>query len=93
MYNKSMEIEFDPAKDENNRAKHGVPLFEADGIEWGPVWALPDERRDYTELRVVGFAYIGLRFHCVVYTDRADTRRIISLRKANTREIKRYAKA
>ena len=34
MYNKSMEIEFDPAKNENNRAKHGVPLFEADGIEW-----------------------------------------------------------
>ena len=88
-----MEIEFDPAKNENNRAKHGVPLFEADGIKWGPVWALPDERRDDGELRVVGFAYIGLRFHCIVYNERADTRRIISLRKANTREMKRYAKA
>jgi len=28
-----MEIEFDPAKDESNRAKHGVSPFEADGIE------------------------------------------------------------
>jgi len=93
MYNKSTEIEFDPAKDETNRVKHGVSLFEADGIEWGALWALPDERRDYTELRVLGFAYIGLRLHCVVYTDRTDARRIISLRKANTREMKRYAKA
>ena len=33
MYNKSMEIEFNPAKDETNRVKHGVSLFEADGIE------------------------------------------------------------
>lgn len=93
MYNNFVKIEFNPAKDETNRVKHGVPLFEADGIEWGPVWALPDERRDYGELRVVGFAYIGLRLHCVVYTDRADARRIVSLRKANTREMKRYAKA
>jgi len=29
-----MEIEFNPAKGETNRVKHGVPPFEADGIEW-----------------------------------------------------------
>ena len=34
MYIKSMEIEFNPAKGETNRVKHGVPPFEADGIEW-----------------------------------------------------------
>jgi len=37
------------------------------------------------------YAYIGLRLYCVVYTDRDDQRRIISLRKANNREIKNYA--
>jgi len=93
MYNKHMEIEFDPAKDDINLAKHGVSLSEAENIEWETLWARPDGRREYEELREVGFAYIGLRLYCVVYTDRAEARRIISLRKANTREIKRYAEA
>jgi len=38
-------------------------------------------------------AYIGDRLHYVVYVDRAEVRRIISLRKANLREVKRYAEA
>ena len=42
---------------------------------------------------MIGYAYIGLRLYCVVYTDRGDERRIISLRKANSREVKRYAEA
>jgi hypothetical protein len=42
---------------------------------------------------MIGFAYIGLRLYCVVFTDRDDVRRIISLRKANRREIAHYAAA
>jgi uncharacterized DUF497 family protein len=38
------------------------------------------------------FGYISNRLHYVVYVDRDDVRRIISLRKANSREEKRYAK-
>jgi len=38
-------------------------------------------------------AYIGMRLFYVVYVDRAGVRRIISLRKANTRKVKRYAEA
>lgn len=37
--------------------------------------------------------YIGLRLYYVAFVDRADGRRIISLRKANQREVKRYAEA
>ncbi|MFB9290725.1 hypothetical protein ACFFTM_20515 [Pseudoduganella plicata] len=36
-------------------------------------------------------AYIGDRLHYVVYVDREEVRCIISLRKANLREVKRYA--
>lgn len=93
MHNKRMNIDFDHAKDAANREKHGVALSEAENMEWDTLWAFPDERKHYGEERMVGFAYIGLRLYCVVYTDRADTRRIISLRKANTREMKRYAEA
>ncbi len=48
-------------------------------------------RHDYGENRQIGYAYIGLRLYCVVYTDRDESRRIISLRKANNREINHYA--
>jgi uncharacterized DUF497 family protein len=40
---------------------------------------------------LAGYAYIGVRLYCVVFTDRDDVCRIISLRKANRREEKRYA--
>jgi len=40
---------------------------------------------------MIGYAPIGERVFCVVFTDRGDQRRIISLRKANAREVKRYA--
>ena len=88
-----MEIEFDAAKDATNLAKHGVSLVEAVNIEWDSLWAVEDHRKDYGETRLIGLAYIGLRLYCVVFTDRGETRRIISLRKANSREVERYAQA
>ena len=88
-----MIIEFDHAKDAINLEKHGVSLQDANKIEWDTLWAFQDTRHDYNEVRMIGYAYIDLRLHCIVYTDRKDVRRIISLRKANKREIKRYAKA
>ena len=50
-----------------------------------------DRRQDYGEVRVIGFADVGLRLFCVVFTDRGDERRVISLRKANAREVADYA--
>jgi uncharacterized DUF497 family protein len=47
----------------------------------------------YSELRMCAIAYIGNRLHYVVYVDRDSARRVISLRKANLREMKRYAEA
>lgn len=87
-----MNITFDAAKDAANIAKHGVSLVDAERIEWDTLSARPDRRQDYGELRVIGFAYVGLRLFCVVFTDRGDERRVISLRKANAREVADYAK-
>ena len=52
-----------------------------------------DHRVDYGEQREIAIAYIGRRLHVVVYVQRSLARRIISLRKANKREIERYAEA
>lgn len=86
-----MNITFDPAKDVANRAKHGVSLADAAAMEWETVWLRPDGRHRYGETRMIGIGYIGQRLYGVVFTDRGDERRIISLRKANAREVARYA--
>lgn len=61
-------------------------------LEWSMLLAKPDLRRDYGETRFIGYAPAGDRLYCVVFTDRDDERRIISLRKANAREVKLYEK-
>lgn len=51
----------------------------------------PDLRRVYGEPRQCGIGYIGLCLFFVAFVDRDGERRIISLRKANQREVRRYA--
>lgn len=85
-------ITYDPAKDARNIAKHGVSLLLASEFEWASALVWPDLRNDYGEPRKVAIGYIGFRLYQVVFVDRADGRRVISLRKANIRETRRYAK-
>ena len=89
----SVEITFDPTKDAINIAKHqGVcrlPMpLNLNGMT--PVtWS--DQRHEYGEHREIALGYIGDRLFHVVFVYRGEKRRIISLRKANQREVKRYA--
>lgn len=86
-----MRTTFDSAKDAANLAKHGVSLALAADMEWDSAMVWPDARRVYGEPRQCGIGYIGVRLFFVAFVDRADGRRIISLRKANAREVKHYA--
>ena len=86
-----MKIEFDPAKDTANQVKHGVSLAAAAELEWETLLAGREVRVDYGETRMIGYVLGGLRLFCVVYVERGDVRRIISLRKANNREVERHA--
>jgi len=86
-----MNIEFDPIKNLINYQKHGVYLTDAASFEWESAIIWQDMRYDYQEPRMVSLGYIENRLFCMVFVDRTETRRIISLRKANNREIKRYA--
>jgi uncharacterized DUF497 family protein len=86
-----MVIEFDPAKNAANIGKHGVSLSEAARIEWDTAVITDDIRHRYGEARKVSLGYIGNRLFCAVYVVRGDCIRIISLRKANKREVIRYA--
>jgi len=88
-----MHITFDPTKDSSNQRKHGVSLAEAAKFEWDGAVAREDTRRAYGERRMVALGYIGARLHCAIYVDRGEERRVISLRKANSREVRHYAEA
>ncbi|NYT61126.1 BrnT family toxin [Alcaligenaceae bacterium] len=85
-----MEITFDPAKDKANQTKHGVSLELATELDWPEVMVKSDTRRDYGELREIGYGVIDSRLYCVVFTQRNDHMHIISLRKANRREVQSY---
>lgn len=89
-----MKLTFDPRKDASNQAKHGLSLGMAEELDWDTLECKPDTRREYGEPRQIGYAIAGNRLYCVVFVDRpADApteRRIISLRKANNREVSQY---
>lgn len=88
-----MSFEFDPVKDAANRAKHRLSLSAARSIFDGPFIENVDERSDYGETRFIAIGpvpAIGGRLFIVVYTWRGSQRRVISFRKANDREARKY---
>ncbi|MFM0058828.1 BrnT family toxin [Paraburkholderia phytofirmans] len=85
-----MDITYDTTKNESNIDKHGVSLELAAMLDWSEVMAYVDARRDYKEVREVGFGVISDRLYCVVFTQRGNAMHVISMRKANKREVKSY---
>ena len=85
-----MEIEFDPEKNARNIELRGIPFEEAVRFEWDSAVIIPDMRLDYGEPRFRAFGLIDDRLHALVFTPRQGAIRVISLRKANRREVLRY---
>lgn len=88
-----MRIVFDPEKDATNLSKHGVSLAAAAELDWDAALAWIDDRADYGEQRIIALAPMGDRLFFVVFVDRVEGRRVISLRRANRREVSHYVKA
>jgi uncharacterized DUF497 family protein len=81
-----MQIEFDPAKDEANIAKHGISLARA--VDLSDVMVVRDERFEEQRFRLYGL--IGGEWHGAAVTLRGDAVRVISLRRARLKEVRRY---
>lgn len=88
-----MAFEWDAAKNAANIAKHGIDFEVAIRIFEGSVLEKADARRDYGEARVIAFGVVDDRELAVVYTMRGERRRIISARRAHSRERKAYREA
>ena len=84
---------FDPTKDAANRKKHGISLAEGDGVLHDPLALTIEDSSTQGEQR---FISIGMNvfghLRVVVYALRGDDARIISVRKAQPKEIRAYEK-
>jgi uncharacterized DUF497 family protein len=83
-------VTYDQIKDAANKAKHGISLALANALEWETALIWTDNRKDYGEVRQCALVLLENRLFFVAFVDRADERRVISLRKANDREVRRY---
>jgi uncharacterized protein len=83
-------ISYDPDKNEKNIAERGISFEQATEFEWSSALIVEDTRNDYGESRFQALGFIGKRLHVLVFTPRAGQVQVISLRKANRREVKRY---
>jgi uncharacterized DUF497 family protein len=88
-----MRIEFDPVKDKENLAKHGVSLALAADLDWEAALVWVDARFEYNELRMVALATKTGVLYYVAFVDRGKLLRVISLRRAIRREVKRYVES
>ena len=88
-----MRFEFDAAKDGANQAKHGVSLVLAVELDWDAALVWVDGRFEYREMRMIALAPKTGILYYVAFVDRGEARRIISLRRANRREVKHYVQS
>jgi uncharacterized DUF497 family protein len=73
-------ISFDSAKSEKNVLARGIPFELAAEFAWDSALIVEDLRKNYGERRFQALGLIGDRLQA----------HVISLRKANKREVKRY---
>ena len=88
-----MRIDFDPAKSERNRKERGLPLNRAADFDFAHALLAADERKDYGEVRYVALGLLDGRQHVLCFTETQEGIRVISLRKANAREVARYGRS
>jgi uncharacterized DUF497 family protein len=85
-----MEISYDPEKRAQTLNHRDLDFEDAVHVFAGPTIDIEDDRRDYGEIRWLTFGLLEERLVALVWTPRGDARHIISMRKANERERKRY---
>ena len=85
-----MKFEWDELKNKTNIKKHGIDFRDAQDIFHSIRLSFEDKRKEYREKRFITIGLIGKSVCVVVYTIRNGSIRLISARKANERERRRY---
>ncbi len=87
-----MHFTFDSAKNTRNIAERGLPFELVAEPDWETAVAVEDTSKDYGERRLRVLAFLGERLHAGVITMRGDATHVISFRRANDKEVRRYEK-
>ncbi|MBK9625190.1 MAG: BrnT family toxin [Rhodocyclaceae bacterium] len=82
-------FEFDTAKSESNRAKHGIDFVEAQGL-WNDPMLLEIPAKTDDEPRYLAIGQIDGKHWSAVITYRGVNVRLISVRRARTEEVALY---
>jgi uncharacterized protein len=85
-----MNYEWDEKKNLSNIEKHHADFSDVPQMFDGPLLAFPDNRLEYGEERHIVIGFINGRLMVAVFTQRGGAIRIISLRKANGREKRKF---
>lgn len=72
-------------------AERGIDLRDAGQVFEGRHATVPDHRKDYGEARFITAGHLNDRLVVVVWTDRGQFRRIISMRFCHAKEAKAWA--
>ena len=87
---RAMDIVFDQAKRDATLENRGLDMARAGEVFDGTTLTAEDDRRDYGETRFITVGHLDGRMVFVAWTPRGPARRIISMRKANEREQRKY---
>lgn len=85
-----MVVGFDPEKNARNVAERGLSFDLVNDFDWSRALIVEDDRHNYGELRLLVFGYLRNRLHVAVVTPRDEDLRVISLRRANRKDVRLY---
>ena len=88
-----MKIEFDAIKRNQTLFHRGLDFADCQHAFEGVTYTFEDIRKGYVETRFITWALMDSRLVVFAWTPRGAARRIISLRKANEREIHTFNQA
>jgi hypothetical protein len=85
-----VKIDFDPAKRDLALRHRGLDFASAAEVFDSRHVTAPDERRDYGEARFITAGELAGRVVVIVWTPRGEARRVISMRYAHEKEVRRW---
>jgi uncharacterized DUF497 family protein len=84
---------WDEKKRAANLREHRIDFNEVYRFDWQTAVVFVDDREDYGELREVAIGFIDPGLYVLTFTRRGEQTRIISLRKAEKSDVRKYAEA
>lgn len=82
--------DWDEAKRQRTLQDRGIDFADVVRFDFAKAVIDPDLRHDYGELRFLALGMIDGKLHALCFTPRRGGRRVISLRRANAREYRKW---